>query len=111
MPQSQYGEASGLSEPFSSTRLKPQSPCGWFGMGKSRLETTSTPRLSSSPIGSSLTHDQARLTRASGLVRAAPRAKAFMLAGTPYIGLLATYPMRSFLVIAPAIAPVMNLPS
>ena len=60
------------------------------GMGTSRLEITSTPQFFSSAMGSSLTQDQARLMRTSGLVSFAPSAKALMLAGTPYMGLLAT---------------------
>ena len=52
----------------------------------SRFEMTEMPSRAKSSAGLSSTQDQRRAMRAPGLVMRAPRAKAFMLAGTPRMG-------------------------
>ena len=62
-------------------------------------------------MASSSTQDQRRVISARGFVSWAPRAKALILAGTPKMGLLATYPMRPLRLRAPAMAPAMYFAS
>ena len=81
------------------------------GVGMSRLEMRETPSQARASMASSSTQDQRRVISARGFVSWAPRAKALMLAGTPKIGLLATYPMRPLRLRAPAMAPAIYFAS